>query len=238
MVMLPFTSAEFLRVFERYNNAIWPWQLLIYALGLAAIGLAFTRRTVANKLTGLMLALLWLWVGVVYHLLFFSTINKAARLFGALFIIQAATFIFAGVLTSSLSFRFRSDVQGFAGAALITYSLVVYPIIGIALGHTYPSAPTFGVPCPTTIFTLGLLLGAGINVRFYMLIIPLLWSLMGLWAAISLGMYEDLGLVGAGLTSVLLIHSSNTSNAVCPPPEVTFNSEDADKRINAPSTSF
>ena len=26
-------------------------------------------------------------------------------------------------------------------------------------------------------------------------------------------------------------HSSNTSNAVCPPPEVTFNSEDADKRI-------
>lgn len=34
------------------------------------------------------------------------------------------------------------------------------------------------------------------------------------------------------------IQSSNTSNAVCPPPEVTFSSGPADKRINAPSTLF
>ena len=39
-------------------------------------------------------------------------------------------------------------------------------------------------------------------------------------------------------TQAVRLHSSNTNNAVCPPPEVTFNSEDADKRINAPSASF
>ena len=33
-------------------------------------------------------------------------------------------------------------------------------------------------------------------------------------------------------------YSSSTSNAVCPPPEVMFKSEEGDKRINAPSTSF
>ncbi|HET8670158.1 MAG TPA: DUF6064 family protein, partial [Candidatus Saccharimonadales bacterium] len=150
-------------------------------------------------------ALLWLWMGVVYHLLFFTTINKAARLFGSLFIIQSVVFIFVGVLSSRLSFRFRFDVQGLIGGALISYALVLYPIVGILLGHHYPAAPTFGVPCPTTIFTFGLLIGAGVNVRFYMLVIPLLWSVMGLWAAISLGMYEDLGLVIAGFSGVFIM---------------------------------
>ncbi len=41
-----------------------------------------------------------------------------------------------------------------------------------------------------------------------------------------------------GPSTIGIHHSSNTINAVCPPPEVTFNSDDADKRINAPSTSF
>ena len=35
-----------------------------------------------------------------------------------------------------------------------------------------------------------MLIGAGVNTRFNMLIISLLWSLVGLWAAISLGMYR------------------------------------------------
>lgn len=200
--MIPFTSTEFLRVFEQYNNAIWPGHILIYLVGLIAIGLAFTRRTVSTKLISLILALLWLWMGIVYHLVFFSTINNAARLFAVLFIIQSVIFVFAGVVNSSLSFRFRPDAQGVIGAILIAYSLVVYPMVGVALGHKYPAAPIFGVPCPTTIFTFGLLLGAAVNIRFYILIIPLLWSVIALWAAIALGMYEDLGLVITGLVVV------------------------------------
>ena len=203
--MIPFTKADFLRVFEQYNDAVWPWHVLIYLLGLIAFALAFTRRTIASKLISLILALLWLWMGVVYHLLFFTTINKAARLFGALFVIQSLVFICAGVFSSRLSFKLIFDVHGFIGGALITYALVVYPIIGIVLGHHYPAAPTFGVPCPTTIFTFGLLISAGNNIRFYMVVIPMLWSLVGLWAAISLGMYEDLGLVIAGLSGVFIM---------------------------------
>lgn len=208
--MIPFTRTDFLRVFEQYNDAVWPWHALIYLVGLIAFGLAFTRRAIASRLISLILALLWLWMGVVYHLLFFTTINKAARLFGSLFIIQSVVFIFVGVLSSRLSFRFRFDAHGLIGGALVTYAVVVYPIIGILLGHPYPAAPTFGVPCPTTIFTFGLLIGAGVNVRFYMLVIPLLWSVMGLWAAISLGMYEDLGLVIAGFSVFIMLRHAQS----------------------------
>ena len=199
--MIPFTTAEFLSVFERYNNAVWPGHVLIYLAGLTAIALAFRRDRVAGKLISLILAALWLWMGVVYHLIFFSTINKAAPLFAALFIVQASIFIFTGVLKSRLRFAFTYDVRGILGAALITYALIGYPITGMAFGHVYPAAPTFGVPCPTTIFTFGLLLGAGVDARFYVLVIPMLWSLIGLWAAISLGMYEDLGLAVSALSA-------------------------------------
>ena len=202
--MIPFTIDQFMEVFERYNNAIWPGHALIYLAGLIAIALAFKQGEVSNKLISLILAALWLWMGVIYHFIFFSTINEAARLFGALFIVQSLIFIFAGV-SSKLSFRFGFNAQGILGAVLIIYALVLYPIIGMALGHIYPAAPTFGVPCPTTIFTFGLLLGAGINIRFYLLIIPLLWSLIGLWAAISLGMYEDFGLAFSGLSTVWIM---------------------------------
>ena len=203
--MIPFTTVQFLRVFEQYNDAVWPGQVLIYLVGLTAIFLAFKRSAISSKVISLILAFLWLWMGLVYHLIFFIRINGAARLFGALFIVQAIVFIFNGVLRSRLTFRFKSGLQGLIGAALLTYALIVYPLIGIAIGHAYPAGPTFGVPCPTTIFTFGLLLGAGIDLRFYMLIIPVLWSLIGLWAAISLGMYEDLGLVVAAVSAALFV---------------------------------
>lgn len=34
-----------MRVFEQYNDAVWPWHVLIYSLGLIAFALAFTPAT-------------------------------------------------------------------------------------------------------------------------------------------------------------------------------------------------
>ena len=61
-----------------------------------------------------------------------------------------------------------------------------------------------GLPCPTTIFTFGMLLLADRKLSFGILIIPLLWSVIGLSAAISLGMYEDIGLIVSAVAVVLL----------------------------------
>lgn len=85
------------------------------------------------------------------------------------------------------------------------YALVIYPALGYLLDHGYPAAPTFGVPCPTTIFTFGILLCTDSRIPLYLLPIPLAWSLIGFWAAISLGITEDFGLLAAGLIGSLLI---------------------------------
>lgn len=48
------------------------------------------------------------------------------------------------------------------------------PSLGVAIGHTYPAQPTFGLPCPTTIFTFGLLLWVRPPVPWSLLVIPVL----------------------------------------------------------------
>jgi hypothetical protein len=64
----------------------------------------------------------------------------------------------------------------------------------------------FGVaPCPTTIFTFGILLWATKPVPAYLLIIPLLWSFFGIIAAVNWRVYQDYGLVVAGVLGTILI---------------------------------
>src|SRR5699024_1608684 len=63
---LPFTAAEFLAVFERYNLAIWPLQIVAYALGLVAVALALGRWRHADRSISAILAVFWLWTGAAY----------------------------------------------------------------------------------------------------------------------------------------------------------------------------
>ncbi|WP_373551173.1 DUF6064 family protein [Haliscomenobacter sp.] len=83
--------------------------------------------------------------------------------------------------------------------------LIVYPILGYFLGHVYPSSPTFGLPCPTTVFTFGLLLLNGKKCPLAILIIPFTWSIIGFMAAFQFGIVEDTGLLVAGLSAASLL---------------------------------
>lgn len=204
--MLPFTVEQFLGVFVQYNQAIWPMHLIAYALGVTAIVLTATKSRYADQAVSMILALLWAWMGAVYHLLFFRPINPAALGFGVLFLIQAGLWIIIGVVRPRLSFKAALNLYSVTGAVLIAYAMIIYPLLGTLLGHGYPASPSFGVaPCPTTIFTFGLLLCTNARVPKSLLIIPLLWALIGFYAAVSLGIREDIGLLLAGLVCAVLL---------------------------------
>jgi hypothetical protein len=86
---------------------------------------------------------------------------------------------------------------------LAIYALVAYPAIAYASGQHYPALPTFGLPCPTTIFTIALLLWMPGTSPRALLVIPILWSVLGLSAATTLGIREDFGLAVAGAIAVV-----------------------------------
>ena len=200
---LPFTTEQFFHVFERYNTVIWPMQLIAYGLGGGAVALSLLRSRYADMSIGGILALFWLWIGILYHLTFFSEINPAARGFGLAFIAQGLLLQWEGVLRRRLSFQLRPSGPGVLGALLVIYAMVIYPLINHLAGHGYPRSPSFGVtPCPATIFTFGLLLWTRQRVPKYLLVIPTLWAAVGTVAALSLGVYADLGLTAAAAVAV------------------------------------
>jgi hypothetical protein len=206
---VPFTPEEFFGIFKQYNERIFPLQALFYLLALVILFLVIRKHSLTNKVVSGILAYLWLWMGVVYHLLFFTAINRAAYVFGGIFIVQGVLFFVLGVLQDKLSLNWKPDLHGITGGILIGFALFVYPAIGYALGHVYPAAPGFGLPCPTTIFTFGVLLLCDKKCLVVILIIPLLWSILGFTAALSLGVYQDFGLLIAGVLASALIMIRN-----------------------------
>lgn len=213
MLELPFTQDQFLNVFRDYNNAIWPVQVFTYLAGILTIFLTNQNRPFTNKIISLALGVFWLWMGVCYHILFFSDINTAAYFFGGLFLIQGLLFLITGFITTTLEFHFRSNWYGALGGLFIFYALIIYPIWGTSIGHEYPFAPIFGVaPCPTAIFTFGLLLWSTPKLPLWLLIIPGLWALIGFVMAIQLAMPEDFVLLAAGATSIgMLVYRPKNS---------------------------
>lgn len=201
----PFTPEQFFDVFRIYNTTVFPLQILFYALAFFAVYVSFKKIPGSGKYASLILAYLWFWMGGVYHIIFFTAINKAAYIFGAAFMIQAVLIFYFGVYKNVFSFEYSPDAKGVAGLILILYALFLYPLIGTFSGHTYPFSPTFGLPCPTTIFTFGIMLWNRKQRCWPVMVIPIIWSIFGFAAVLQLGVAEDSVLPAAGLISFLFM---------------------------------
>lgn len=202
--MLPFTRQQFFQVFADYNSSTWPAELIAYPLAIAALVLAWKGSRNGNRLVPASLALMWAWVAVVYHGLFFAEINPIARVFAFAFVAQSVLFVWQALGRGGPEFEPRSHVRMTAGAAMILYALVLYPLIGLAVGERYPALPLFGTsPCPLLIFTLGLMLWAR-TVPWWLWVIPMGWAVVGGSASILLSVTQDWALPVSAL-AVLLI---------------------------------
>lgn len=202
--MLPFTREQFFGVFRAYNEAVWPVQVGLLAVAIAMVGAARWQKR--SAWVSWALAGLWLWTGIAYHLLFFTRINSLAYVFGAAFVAQAAL-IARAIRRETLSISVPADpVRALAGMVLLLYALVGYPAVAVASGQHYPALPTFGVPCPTVIFTFGLFTWAR-RPSWSVLVIPVAWAALGISAAGNLGVPEDWGLPVAAIAVLVLRYS-------------------------------
>jgi hypothetical protein len=170
-----FSLQTYYRLFELYNAAIWPAQIVALVLGLGS-GLhlphrgsgrhTWRERAIAAILTGC-----WLWVAIAFHAHRYATLTWSARYYAWGFGLEAALVLWAGVVRGRLVFERRP-----AGLAIFLFALVVQPLIGVVLGRRWSQVEIFGVaPDPTAIATLGLLLLATGRVRWELMVVPLFW---------------------------------------------------------------
>lgn len=207
-MILPFSIDQFFGVFEKYNQSIYPMQIIIFALGFLAIISLHTRSRINDKFIGTFLGLLWIWNGIVYHIGFFSLINKPAFAFGGLFILQGLMLLI-NTFINKFTFRNTKQTKELVGEFFILFGLIIYPFIAYLMSGSFVRTISLGLPCPSTILTFGFFLFANKGFPKYLLIIPCLWSIVGLSAALNFGVYQDFMLIVAAITTVVILLRKN-----------------------------
>lgn len=200
---LPFTSEQFFGVFADYNRALIVAVVALWVAGIAILWYTSRDPSHRSRKLSLFLSALWLWNAAVYHALYFTRINSAAWLFAGLFLVQAVLFFRTATQRRIEYFSSTGWTRGI-GLVLIGYALL-YPFLTIALGHTYPASPTFGVPCPTDILTIGALITSRGPIPAALAVVPVIWAMVGGSAAVLLAVPTDYVLLVAGILLVILL---------------------------------
>jgi len=205
---MPFTRDAFLDVFAAYNQAVWPWVLGLWMVTGMVFGAFVLGMRPPQALLFLVLAVHWVWAGLMYHAIFFTRLNPAAWMFAALFLAQGI-FLFIVARRGSSSFQPPSAWRTTFSSILIVYALA-YPVLVRADGFAYPRMPTFGVPCPTAILTIGVLIVTS-TTSILLAAIPVMWSLIAGSAAWFFGVHADfvLPVVGVVLAIDLALRRSH-----------------------------
>jgi hypothetical protein len=196
-MQLPFTREQFYDLFVAYNETLWPAVLALWIASAGIVALCLSRRHPHDRWVSALLVGHWAWSAVAYHVAFFTRINPAAWLFAALFFGQAVLLFRVGVVQRRVSFAPWGNAWAPLAWGLIVYSLA-YPAINALDHRSLLRIPTFGVPCPTTIFTAGVLMMATPPCR-ELAVVPVIWAVIGGSAAFLLGVFADVALPIAGI---------------------------------------
>ncbi len=178
---LLFSPRTYYRLFEIYNVAIWPAQIVAFALALVLLALVWRRRVVGRPAILAILAILtvcWLWVAVVFLAHRYATINWAAVYFAWGFGLQSVLLLISclGLFRTERAPEAQSLPGRRAGMAILLFALLVEPFAGVLFGRGWMATEIFGLaPDPTAIATLGILLVAPVRRRGYRMVIPLIW---------------------------------------------------------------
>jgi hypothetical protein len=174
--LLLFSPQTYYRLFELYNTAIWPIQILTLTLGGGILILIWKNPPWQGRSISAILALCWLWVAYAYHLQRYATINWAATYFAIGFILQAGLLAWTGIIRGRLTYQPSTTALKRSGLGIFLFALIFQPLAAPALGKNWTQAEIFGIaPDPTVIATLGLLLLTTGKTYWGLFIIPILW---------------------------------------------------------------
>jgi hypothetical protein len=172
--LLMFSARTYYRLFELYNVAIWPGQLLAGAAAIAILCCAMRGGAACGRVAAILLAPCWLWVAWAFHVERYATINTAAAWFAAGFAIEALLLLWTGVRGTMAPAPLRGGVRRGALGVML-FAMLGYPLLASASGRAWRQMEVFGVaPDPTALATLGLLL-VGARIPWLLLPVPLLW---------------------------------------------------------------
>jgi len=188
---LMFSPRAYYRMLERYNEAVWPAQLVTVGLGLLLLVVARRPTRAGDRMTAAALAGLWVWVAWAFLRQRYATINWPVAYFVQGFTLEALLLIWFGVVRARLGFRRAGDASAVLGLTIFAASLLVYPALASLTGRAWRQSEIFGLaPDPTVLGTLGLLLLVPGRPRWELMTVPVLWCAFSGLTLLALGSAE------------------------------------------------
>lgn len=209
------TAQDYGSFISHYNLSVFPIHIAAYVVAVVVATWVFVRPGAWGDVAAKGgLAVLWAWLGVVYMLRHYTRFTSAGFTWGTLFLIQAGFFGLEAFFPRYVALDcklfqlnaggiyFRPFVHrplAYAGAALVIWALIFYPVTGLALKHKWPALAVFGAAAPVGIYTCGILLWTfNDKPRWRFCFVPFLWALVAGFAAVKEWAYkEDWALVAA-----------------------------------------
>ena len=211
---LLFSPRTYHRLFELYNAAIWPLQLLGIAMGLAILVLLTTQRRHRDRIVAGLLAMAWLWVAWAFLYDRYSQINWVAPWIAAAFVLQALLLIALGVM-GRIEFAPAGGKRFAVATALVAMAVIGYPLLAPLFGRPWTTAEVFGIaPDPTAIATLAALAMVGGAVRGLVVAIPLLVCALGALTQRAMGEPEAFVVAGAALVGAALVSRRSAATSI------------------------
>ena len=213
------TPEEFWALIDHYGAEVFPLHLVFAAVAVVlAVLVARKPGSGTTLLVKLFLAACYTWIGIVYYLIFSRPLSAPVGYVQPIGMLGITALLCVDAVTGRTRFAWPTRIEHrVVSVTLVVYSIVGYPLVGWALGHsyvvkvtqeTYMWVPIVGLfASPTTVLALA----------FYGPALPRAdrWVMIGLvlWAVPSVlgpplrnyGVYEDLGLVVAGVYGLFML---------------------------------
>jgi hypothetical protein len=198
------TTEKFWNQIGLYNEATLPVQIVMMTVAVVLTYFVFAKASPkVNTLMKSFLSFAFAWNGIVFFLIFAWSI--ASAFFSVLFIIVAILFAL-DIFKRKIEFRLPvTKWQRYLTVFLILL-VFLYPVIGMALGHSYPQTCMPMAPCPLTIFAIALVAAAipKVDKKVYAFLLP--WAILSLPKCLgALDCYEDCILFAAGVYGLVLL---------------------------------
>lgn len=176
-----------LRLFIRINEAVWPWQSLWLVAGLLLPWLGCKVAEWPRRLAMALAGLAWIGCGYLFMVRYYGPVNTPATWFGWAFVIE-------GLLLLMLRGRALPIPLGLPLAVAGWLVILVLPWLAVLQSGDVRALALFGMaPGVTVAATVLLVARQPLLLRWFLLLVPLAWSLFSALTYWSLGTYWLLG---------------------------------------------
>lgn len=189
-------AEDFWKVIGSYNQETWPIQIVLMVLIVA--GLILSYRAKKYWLPKVILGIANIFIGTVFFLIY-GTEPIQHYIAAPLFILIGGLFIFESIRLKKDNIRKPNKAEW-----ILAVLFMLYPVISLLLGNTYPEMVVYIMPCPLVCLSI-IVYSFYSTKNIFLLILLAVWGLTGI-KSFFFNAYEDIILLLCGIYCIWLIY--------------------------------